>query len=167
MLHGVIEMIFVAADLLATSLIVGATIWFFFVQSPVLYRAMKREQFVPIQMRLAKLLFSTVLVAQAIVVVLSLAASRPTISLSTGTAMTALVLGGLNRLLIFPKALRAGAASHQSQEAKGETGTIVKFVTAGAGRSAELMHRVVVGFVILMTAAVVVHGFGVIEQIAP
>lgn len=118
-------------------------------------------------MRLAKLLFSTLLVAQSIVVVLSLLASRPTLSLSTGTALIALVLGGLNRLLIFPMALRAGAASQQSHEAKGETGTIVKFVTSGAGRSAELMHRVVVGVVVLMTAGVVVHGFGVIEHIAP
>lgn len=167
MLYGVIEIIVVAADLLATSVIVGATIWFFFVQSPALYRAMAREQFVPIQMRLAKLLFSTLLVAQAIVVVLSLLASRPTVSLSTETALIALVLGGLNRLLIFPKALRAGAASHQSHEAKGETGTVVKFVTSGAGSSAELMHRVVVGVVILMTAAIGVHGFGVIEHIAP
>jgi len=167
MLHGVIERIVVTADLLATSIIIGATIWFFFVQSPALYRALERERFVPIQMRLAKLLFSTLLVAQSIVVVLSLLTSRPTLSLSTGMALIALVLGGLNRLLIFPMALRAGAASRQSHEAKGETGTIVKFVTSGAGRSAALMHRVVVGVVVLMTAGALIHGFGVIEHIAP
>jgi len=166
MLHGAFAIVVVAVDLLATSLIIGATIWFFFVQSPALYHAMEREQFVPIQMRLAKLLFSTLLIAQAAAFVLSLVVSRPTLSLSTETALIALLLGGLNRLLIFPRALRAGAASHQSHEAKGETGTIVTFVTSGAGRSAELMHRVVVGVVILMTAAIVFHGYGVIAQIA-
>lgn len=41
-------------DILATSLVVGATAWFFFIQSPILYKAMNREQFVPVQMRLSR-----------------------------------------------------------------------------------------------------------------
>jgi len=48
-----------AADLLASSFVIGATIWFFFIQSPVLMKELARERFVPIQMRLTIVLFRT------------------------------------------------------------------------------------------------------------
>ena len=63
-------------DVLAMSLAIGATAWFFFIQSPILHKAMKREQFVPIQMRLTKVLFSTLLVLLVIRVIVEMSRHR-------------------------------------------------------------------------------------------
>ncbi len=50
-------------DLFAVAFVFGATIWFFFVQSPVLLKKMGREQFVPIQMRLTVVLFKSLTIS--------------------------------------------------------------------------------------------------------
>ena len=49
-------------DVFASSFAFGATVWFFFVQSPVLLKRLGRETFVPIQMGLTVTLFQVLTV---------------------------------------------------------------------------------------------------------
>ena len=145
-------------DIFAMSLAVGATAWFFFIQSPILYKAMVREQFVPVQMRLSGALFTTLLVTLVAVVAAAVVHTSSFTSLSTLTAAVGLVAIAVNKFVIFPRALRAGNASNQLHESHGETGTPSEFVSDGAGETATRMHRVVVLFVLVMVAALVAHG---------
>ena len=55
-------------DIFAMSFVIGATAWFFFIQSPILYKLMARERFVPVQMRLSSVLFTALFIALAILV---------------------------------------------------------------------------------------------------
>ena len=58
--------------------------------------------------------------------------------------------------------MRVGV-SHKFHEGRGSKGTHKEFVSTGAGRSATMMHRVVVLFVLLMVAGVIAHGVVLIE----
>ena len=140
------------------SLTFGAAAWFFFIQSPVLYKLMVRERFVPVQMRLSRILFTTLFISTLVTVVAAAVSSATVISPATLTAFAALLAVTVNKFVVFPKALRAGGESHKLREAQGETGTAVEFVSDGAGDSATRMHRVVVVFVLLMVAGLVAHG---------
>jgi len=162
MLSGTTELTVAGIDLLVTGLAIGATVWFFFIQSPALYRTLARERFVPMQMRLAKLLFSSLLVAQLIATALGLLGT----TLALLSAAVGALIGALNRAVLFPIALKAGAASQQSHEEEGATGSATRFVTVGAGRKATVMHRVVVFCVLLMTAAALTHGYAVLHSLA-
>jgi hypothetical protein len=144
-------------DLLATSIVVGATVWFFFIQSPVLYAAMVREEFVPIQMRLSRVLFTTLFAAAGVILVSAVVRSSEIISPATLTAAGAFAAVAINKFVVFPMALRAGGESIRRGDATGETGTSVEFVAQGAGRSATRLHRVVVVFVLLMAGGLVAH----------
>jgi Domain of unknown function (DUF4149) len=145
-------------DMLAMSLAIGATAWFFFIQSPILHKAMKREQFVPLQIRLSKVLFSTLLVVLVIVVAASAVNTASLLSISTLTGLLALVAGAINRFVVFPRAMVAGGQSIRLGESTNETSQGTSFLADGAGRSATRMHRVVVVFVLLMVAGLVAHG---------
>ena len=55
-------------DLLALAFVFGSTAWFFFVQSAVLLNKLGRERFVPLQMRLTRVLFATLTSALGVLV---------------------------------------------------------------------------------------------------
>lgn len=95
-------------ELLAIAYILGTTVWFFFIQSPVLYSSMDRERFIPVQMRVARLLFTTLFVALIVTMVATIIRTLTLTSLATLTSVIALLAGGLNKFAIFPRALRAG-----------------------------------------------------------
>ena len=149
-------------DIFSMALLFGSTIWFFFIQSPVLYKAMVRERFVPIQMRLSGVLLSTQLVALLVLLVAAVLHTSSLTSTPAIAAGVALVAGSLNKFVVFPKALRAGGESVRAGEAEGETGSTAEFVSGGAGDSATRMHRVVVLFVVLMVAGIVANGISLI-----
>ncbi len=148
-------------DIFMMAAIFGSTVWFFFIQSPVLYKAMVRERFVPIQMRLSGVLLKSQLVALVVLFVTAIL-SRSLISVPAIAAAFALIAGTVNKFVVFPRALRAGGESIRSREAEGETGTAVEFVSGGAGHSATQMHRVVVLFIVLMVAGTVTNGVSLI-----
>lgn len=153
----IIQNIALIIDIVAMSLVLGATAWFFFIQSPVLYKLMVRERFVPVQMHLSKVLFTTLFITLAILIIAAAVQTSSLVSLSTLTAFFAFLAAGINKFLVFPTALRAGGESHKLQEDHGETGTPSEFVSEGAGRSATRMHRIVVLFVLLMVASLISH----------
>lgn len=144
-----------AIDFLALAFALGATAWFFFVQSAVLMKAMGRDKFVPLQMRLVIVLFKALTVALALVFIASFGYSDP-LSHSVCSASLALAAVLFNRFVILPRALRAGGQSLKGKDGEGST---AGFVSDGAGGRAKVLHRLVVVFVLVMTVGMVVHGF--------
>lgn len=149
-------------DLLALAVVFGATSWFFFVQSPVLIERLGRAAFVPLQMRLTIVLFRTLSVALAVsaaATVVHSAMLTSTVSLyALGTAGLALAAGLINRHVVVPRALAAGGRSRADIAGRDQEATVSGFASYGAGNRTRRMHRTVVLFVVIMLAAVVVHG---------
>lgn len=144
-------------DLFAMSFAVGATAWFFFVQSPVLLSKMGREKFVPLQMRLTVVLFRALVIALGIVVGTSLLHSSlmSAVTISAGVGL----LGALvNQWVVVPRALRAGGQTRKDIAGLDHEGSTTKFASEGAGSKTKLMHRLVVLFVVVMLGGLFTHG---------
>lgn len=144
-------------DLLAMAFVFGATVWFFFVQSPVLLKRMGREQFVPIQMRLTIVLFKT-LVALLLVMLGTTLVHSPVASAATLTAGIGLLGGLINQVFVVPRALRAGGRSRADIKGQDREGSTARFASEGAGNRTRSLHRLVVVFVVVMLGGVVGHG---------
>ena len=148
-----------AIDLFTLSIVLGATVWFFFVQTPVLLKKLGRERFLPIQMNLTVVLFKTLTILIFIMFVASIG-HMPLSSLTTVAAGIAFVVVLINKFAILPKALKAGGQSRTDIKGKDSEGSTTNFVAEGAGNRTKLLHRLVVLFVVLMLSGVVVHAFG-------
>lgn len=151
-------------DLLALATAFGATVWFFFVQSPVLLRRVGRERFVPIQMALTLILFRVLVGAVAIVAASTIVhtglAADFTASLTSAamiTAGVALVGTVVNQVVIVPRALRAGGRTRADIRDKDDEGTVAGFASKGAGDRTQRMHRLVVVFVVVMLGGLIGH----------
>lgn len=151
------EAVLRALDLGAASFVFGATVWFFFVQSPVLLQRLGRERFVPVQMRLTVVLFKALTIAVALLSIASIAHGRGG-SAGTRAAVIALIAVSTNRWLVLPRALRAGGQSVAGLKNTDPHASVSAFASEGAGNLTKLWHRLVVLFVVVMLAAVVVHG---------
>jgi len=150
-----------SVDLLSTSFVLGATIWFFFVQSPLLLRRMGRESFVPLQMQLTFVLFQSLTLALALAAVAAVAHRRvaDAVTIAAGVAL----LGGLtNRFVIVPRALRAGGQSRKAIAGKDDQSSTADFASVGAGSKTKTLHRAVVLLVVVMLAGAVVHGVALV-----
>jgi hypothetical protein len=144
-------------DLFAMAFVFGATAWFFFVQSPVLLKMLGRDKFVPIQMRLTAVLFS-VLTVLLLVMLAAVLGHSPIGSGTTLTAAIALAAGVINKFVVVPKALKAGGQSRIAVKGKDVEASTSTFASEGVGNQTQLLHRLVVLFVVIMVVAVVAHG---------
>jgi hypothetical protein len=152
-----------AIDLFALAFVFGATVWFFFVQSPVLLKKLGREQFVPIQMRLIAVLFKTLTIS--LFIMLGASAGHSLLSsYTTIAAGIALVAVLINKFVVLPRALRAGGQSRADIKGKDKNseGSTANFAVEGVGNRTKLLHRLVVLFVVIMLGGVAVHGIGLV-----
>ena len=144
-------------DLLALAFILGATAWFFFIQSPTLLKMMGREKFVPVQVRLTHVLFKSLTVFLLLMLVASVGhSSLP--SVASCSAVIALAAGLLNRFVVLPRAFRAGGQSRVEIKGKDQEASAASFASEGTGQRTRVLHRLVVLLVLLMVAGVVTHG---------
>lgn len=143
-------------DMLAVSFVLGATIWFFFIQAPVLLKRMGRERFVPLQMRLAVVYFNVVAVAVTAVTAGAAVRARTPWDWSLLAAAFALLAVCINKFIVLPRALRAGGQSLKQHQGSDKS-TVADFASEGAGPSTALLHRLVVLFVVLMVAGLLAH----------
>jgi len=143
-------------DLFASATVIGATAWFFFVQSPALLRRAGRESFVPLQMRLTVVLFKTL---QTLLLIATAAAAihSPLASWVVVTAGIGLLGGLINQHFIVPRALKAGGRSRKDIKGRDSDGTTAGFASHGAGEQTKLFHRLVVLFVVVMLAGAGMH----------
>ena len=147
-------------DLLAIALSLGAIVWFFFVQSPVLIKRMGSQDFVPLQMRLTWLLFRYLVVVALVLVAAAVAplatGSEPTTTgmVSAAAAAVAIIV---NSLLVVPRALRAGGHTRGEERSDEEDRSVARFASEGGGEASRVWHRLVVLFVLIAAAGLVVH----------
>ena len=152
-----------ALDLFALVFVFGSTVWFFFVQSPVLLKKLGREQFVPIQMRLIVVLLKTLTISLFIMLGAS-AGHSPFSSYPTIAAGIALVAVLINKFAILPRALRAGGQGRADIKGKDSEGSTASFAVEGVGNRTKSLHRLVVLFVVIMLGGVTVHGIGLVAR---
>lgn len=151
-----IQSIATAIDLAALSFAFGATVWFFFVQSPVLLRRLGRDAFVPVQMRLTLVLFQ----ALALSTLVSLAASSvlaPLDSFVVASSGMAAFGAWVNKFVIVPRALRAGGQTRKQVHGRDHEASTLAFADHGVGRGTRFFHRLVVLFVLVMLAGLACH----------
>ena len=151
--------ILLTVGLVANSVVIGAPVWVFFVQSPALFAFMGREKFLPPMMRLTKVLFRwTLPVASGVVVLSEMLRQDGTIleKNSTKFACLSLLAVLVNSLLIVPKALAAGAkATMKKNDDNKSTGAVDIAISGGdaAKKSGtKILHQTVVVFVTAMLA---------------
>lgn len=146
------------ADAVGTALVFGATTWFFFIQSPMLLKTLGRERFVPLQMRMTKLLFSTILVALVCTLAASISHTPPN-SLVTCSVVAALAAASINRFLVLPQAFRAaGQGLVEARNAAQADARAADFASKGIGNRTKILHRLVGLLVLAMLASLAVHG---------
>jgi hypothetical protein len=156
------KMVALGIDMLALSVVLGATVWFFLIQSPALFKSMGRERFVPLQMRLALLFFKTVTAVLAVMLLATIVRTEALMAWPTITAATAFIAVAINKLVVLPRALRAGGQSIRKDDHTGDAAA-VDFVNEGAGMSTKKWHRLVVLFVGLMVFGLVAHGLALVS----
>jgi len=151
------ELVASSIDMFAMSFVLGATAWFFLVQSPVLFKVMGRERFLPLQMRLAVLFFNTMTVGLAVMLVATIAHTRSLLAWPTVTAAWAFAAVCIDKVIVLPRALKAGASSRSKGEGHGEASALADFASEGGGSSTKVLHRLVVLFAVLMMVGLVAH----------
>lgn len=145
-------------DLLAVTYVIGATFWVFFVQSPQLMAWMGRDNFVPVQMRLTKLLFTSLI---GVLAVMLAASAWHSALASCAVVSVAIALAAVlaNRLALLPRAMRAGGQRRKEtfgKDIKAVSGT-AEFLTEGLGGNSKFWHVSIVALVAVMLGASLVH----------
>ena len=152
--------VIVVIDLAVAGFLVGANVWFFFIQSPLLISIMGREKFVPIQMKLTKLLFQSLGVAGVALVFLAWFIGG---SQTLFGALFAAVSAVTAHYYVIPKALKAGGKGRVETMADGGDHSVAKFASEGSGPSAAFWHRTVVVFVVLILIGALVNIGGIVR----
>ncbi|CAM9936470.1 unnamed protein product [Heterosigma akashiwo] len=151
-------------DILASGFIFGATVWVFFIQSPVLFNFLGREKFVPPMMRLTKALFHWSLPAASFISVLCSGANKKH-TLNLVFPLISLVSVTINALVVVPRALKAGKSTAAMRKGDRTNDTASFVVDGGAKSSTKFYHQSVVLFVLFMTAGTVLHLWDVAEAL--
>ncbi len=146
-------------ELALAGFLIGSNAWFFFLQSPALISAMGRDKFVPIQMRLTKLLFRSQSVAAVLLFILAWLISDTLATLGAGLAALAAVIA---HFYVIPRALRAGGKGRAETMAEVGDKSVAKFASEGSGPSAAFWHRTVVVFVVLILGGSIVNLYSVL-----
>ena len=142
-------------DYLAVALSLGAIVWFFFVQSPLLIRRIGSYDFVPLQMRMTRVLFRYLSVLSIIVVVAVVAAGNELTGVPMVSSVVAAIATLTNALFVVPRALRAGGHTRSEERTEEENRSVARFASEGGGEASRLGHRLVVVFVLIQAAGLI------------
>lgn len=157
-----------ASEALLLAFGLGATIWFFFVQTPALLIGLGMERFLPLQMRLVR----TYAAAMGVTTVLVLLAAWVRVGLSGAllpAAVAALTAVGMAGIAV-PRAVRSGGQALRAVRAgEGADADLASFTSVGGGQPTKTWHRVVVVAVLVMTAGLLGDGADLLgrEEAAP
>lgn len=146
-------------DLLLLAFALGATIWFFFVQTPVLLKSMRKEKFLPMQMRLTRALFKALAIAVPLMFATTLIHGADQLWVHVASAGLAMLAALINAFVVVPRALRAGGrALRDERKTKEDDRSTTAFVSHGGGDESKVWHRLVVVFVVVMLGGLIGHG---------
>jgi hypothetical protein len=143
-----------ATESLLVAFGIGATLWFFFVQTPALLLGLGMERFLPLQMRLVRVFAKALAVSTVLVLVA--AALRGASIVPAAVAAAAAVT---NALFVVPRALRSGGQALREVRAEEvDDATLASFTSVGGGEPTKVWHRIVVLAVLVMTGGLLVEG---------
>lgn len=151
------QQIAITVDVLSTAFVFGATVWFFFLQAPLLLSKLGRERFIPIQMMATKLLARALLAGTALMLGAALVGAAAVDSLAVLTAALALLGALVNQRVLIPRALRAGGRGHRDIRDKDDEASAAAFAADGVGDATAVLHRLVVLFVVVMLGGAIPH----------
>jgi hypothetical protein len=145
-----------ALDQGLTGFTVGVTIYHYFIQSPTLMKFMGKEKFTPLMMALTRLWAKVMFVSSTANLLTSLYLSSKGFMNIHMVAIGWLAMA-LNRFLVVPAALKAGARS--TRELKGDNSMdLNEFAVIGGGKAlTKSLHQTVVVFVLIMVGAFIGH----------
>lgn len=144
------------ADVGLSGAIVFLTVYFFFIQSPYLFKRLGRAKFVPIMMQMTKLFFNVQVLLGAALVALSFA--RAQFSGTTIAAMAALVATLTNWGFVVPRALAAGRASTKERNENPDSHSATDFAIEGGSKTqTKTLHQTVVAVVFANVGAMAFH----------
>ncbi len=147
-----------ALDLALWAFSFGGTAWFFFVQSPMLLKWMGKERFLPIQMKMASVLFKALALSVPLMFATTLIHGQEDFWLHAVTSGVAMLGALTNAFIVGPRALRAGGSSLRDVRSGEEKDQSVGgFVSVGGGQASKVWHRLVVVFVLMMMGGLVAH----------
>lgn len=151
-------------DLLAVAFAIGATLWFFFIQSGALVKKMGRDRFVPIQMALTAMLFKSLSIATGLALVAALIHNPSITSISAISAAVGFTGAIFNKLFVLPRAFRAGGRSLRENQDDEQQKSVARFASDGGGQATRFWHRTVVFFVIVMLGGLIVHAVSLVTN---
>lgn len=128
-----------AVELTALALALGFTVWVLVAQPLSLVRAMPRERFIGLQMRVVRAWGRSLVPLSAVVAGMS--ALRVGVGVRWAPALVALAAAALTAGWIIPRALRAGGASLRDDEDHALDGA--RFLSEGGGNRTRVWHRAV------------------------
>ncbi len=152
--------------LLSNGFVCGVPVWFFFIQSPLLFTELGREKFVPPMMKMTRALFRWTLPIAAGV---AFATSTFVFGLQLPTVLAGVSLSGaaINSVFVVPAALKAGAATHDVRR-NDATKTVQAFAIDGAASNGtRVLHQTVVAFVVVMLIGAVGQFWAVASLLMP
>jgi hypothetical protein len=139
--------------------IVLVTVWFFFLQSPFLFKRLGRAKFVPIMMQMTRLFFDVQVGFNFLLVLLS-AANTGITSSQTLAAMAAAVAVLFNWGVVVPRALAAGKASAKDRNENPDSHSATDFAIEGGSKTkTKGLHQTVVAVVFANVGAIALHLF--------
>eukprot|EP00040_Diaphanoeca_grandis_P040314 m.261676 g.261676 ORF g.261676 m.261676 type:complete len:157 (+) comp42799_c0_seq1:333-803(+) len=132
------------------------TVWFFFIQSPFLFKRLGRKQFVPIMMQITQLFFDTMMVL--CFALLAVSATRVGMSGQTQAALASVVATTLNWGFVVPRALAAGRGSMKERSDNPDSKSATDFVIEGGSKTqTKTLHQTVVAVVFMTVGSVATH----------
>eukprot|EP00581_Thalassiosira_minuscula_P019681 CAMPEP_0183728290 /NCGR_PEP_ID=MMETSP0737-20130205/27663_1 /TAXON_ID=385413 /ORGANISM="Thalassiosira miniscula, Strain CCMP1093" /LENGTH=168 /DNA_ID=CAMNT_0025960183 /DNA_START=135 /DNA_END=641 /DNA_ORIENTATION=- len=153
----------IAFDQLFAGFTISITIWHFFLQAPTLMKLLGKEKFVPLMMQLTRLWVKTVFVSSSALLITAMWLSYNYQAIIVPTMKFHWVGIGwlsifINRYVIVPRALKAGARSVQQRKGDGSKDFIQDFVVEGGGKNeTKALHQTVVLFVLIMVGSFFGH----------
>ena len=165
-----IVLLFTTFDLIANSIVIGAPVWIFFFQGPLLFSVMGRDKFIHPMMKLTRLLFRWTLPTFSTISLLCCIVSEsykeyeiPLYS-SKSVVFGGLSLGMilLNSVLVVPKALQAGLRSIKSAD---KSTNVKDFAIDGASTSqTKTLHQTVTILVLFTEVFAMLHVYYVVSS---
>ena len=157
-------------DLITNSVVIGAPVWIFFFQGPLLFTYMGRDKFIHPMMKLTSLLFRWTLPTFSTISLLCCILSAEKIYDNNNEGMLSsksIIFGGLslcmillNSIIVVPKALKAGLRSVKSAD---KSTNVKDFAIDGASTSnTKTSHQTVTILVLLAETFAMLHVYYVV-----
>mmetsp|Transcript_44870 Transcript_44870/g.109426 ORF Transcript_44870/g.109426 Transcript_44870/m.109426 type:complete len:168 (+) Transcript_44870:94-597(+) len=160
------RVIAMCVDTTFNAYVVGSTVFYFFVSSPVMMKNLGRERFVPLMMSLMRVYFTSICVALSASLAATYMHCEGEITSTTFLTQAAgLTCALINKFVIGPKALAAGKASFEERKGKDKDGSLEKFAVEGGASTTKVWHQTVVVFVFAMLGGVLPHLYELMSRV--